>query len=191
MHLKTSDVHWNLKINTHRLLGCPQLSPWSSRTIWSDADWTAAHPAWLEMWVSAVPCATPHPPTPHPCWVLCALGSPWGPLAPNLPTWPCEPNCCQVTSRQKTNPSCQSPASTTNTPELGHTFYSSPRRTGPRVSTDCWRGAGGWGHTTGSFVLEMMALADREEYFRQGLSVCFLGGFFHEFTNKMSEKMCS
>lgn len=59
------------------------------------------------------------------------------PLAPNLPTGPCEPHCCQVTSLQETNPSCQCPASTTNTPELGHVFHSSPRQAGPPVSTDC------------------------------------------------------
>ncbi len=59
------------------------------------------------------------------------------PLAPKLSTGPCKPNCCQVTFSHETNPSCQCPASTTYTPELGHAFHSGPGHTGPRVSTDC------------------------------------------------------
>lgn len=50
------------------------------------------------------------------------------PLAPNLPTGPCKLHYCQVESREKTNPSCQCPASASSTPELGHTFHFSPER---------------------------------------------------------------
>lgn len=85
------------------------------------------------------------------------------PLAPNLPTGPCKHRCCQVASRQETNPHCQCPASTTSTPELGHTFYSSPRRSQALLNADCC--AGGLGHTTGSLVLEMMG--EGVEYFRE------------------------
>lgn len=84
------------------------------------------------------------------------------PLAPNLPTGPCKHCCCQVASRLETNPHCQCPASTTNTPELGYTFYSSPRHSQALANSDyCARGLG---HTTGSLVLEMMGWG--VEYFR-------------------------
>ncbi|KAI9524070.1 hypothetical protein NQZ68_021032 [Dissostichus eleginoides] len=77
--------------------------------------------------------------------LFCALFPPLSPLccgltirpsAPNLPTGAREPRCCQVTSSQQTNPHCQRPASTTNTPELGHASHCCPGLTGLE-SADC------------------------------------------------------
>lgn len=73
---------------------------------------------------SVLVCAPPHPFSPV-CFRFITR-----PLAPNLPTGPCELCSCQVASSQETNLYCQCPATTTNTPELGHAFYSSPRHTG-------------------------------------------------------------
>lgn len=58
------------------------------------------------------------------------------PLAPNLPTGPCKLCCCHVASSQETNPFCQLPESTTSTPELGHTFHSSPKHSRLPLTVD-------------------------------------------------------
>ncbi|TNN35619.1 hypothetical protein EYF80_054212 [Liparis tanakae] len=56
-------------------------------------------------------------------------------VRPDLPTGPCEPPRCQVASSQETNPCCQRPASTTDTPELGHAVHWRRRgHGGPRGS---------------------------------------------------------
>lgn len=129
VNLKPSDVQWNIKKNTQST----KLSDFITMKQQNNMKWR-----WLNnsssclTWDVSQCCSVYF----FPLWVLSALGC-IRPLATNLPAWPCKSHCCQVTSSQKTNPSCQSPASTTNTPELGHAFYSSPRHSRPRASADC------------------------------------------------------
>lgn len=121
--LKTSSVHKSTKMSVVIIMKQQSDMEWHWLTSSSSCStWDVTH------------CCSVYPPS---LLVLCALGSFTRPIALNLPTGPCKLCCCQVTSSQETNLYCQCPASTTNTPELGHAFYSSPRHTGPGFSIDC------------------------------------------------------